>query len=263
MKTKLFVVLPVYKGDKLDFIKLSVESILNQTFKEFILLIVKDGLLTTEQENYLSSLSDTRLQYLQLKQNKGLPVALNIGVKEALSKGAKYIARMDADDIALPKRFEKQINYLEEYLDIEILGTPAELIDEKGNVIGNKKVRSKISFEDMLKNCELIHPSVIFRSAFFEKYGFYDEKLLKSQDYDLWLRALNKGAVVHNLQEILLQFRYEIEIISRRKKEQDYNIEIKRKYLKGIDFYKSISRHLLIKYLPNFVIKFLLKRKIK
>ncbi len=261
---KIAVIMSLYKNDKFKYFKKAVDSILAQTFTEFDLFIQCDGVVEEECRKYIYALEDKRVFFRERQENKGLAKSLNeLLSQEVLPKNYEYIARMDADDIALPQRFEKQVKYLEEYLDVEILGTSAELIDEKGIVIGNKELKSKVSFKDMLKNCELIHPSVMFRSRFFEKYGFYDEQLLKSQDYDLWLRALNKEAVVHNLQETLLQFRYEIEIVSRRKKEQDYNIEIKRKYLKGVDFYKSISKHLFIKYLPNYVIKFLLKRKIR
>lgn len=263
MMSELFVILPVYKGDKIEFINESMNSILSQTYNDFVLFIVKDGALNKEQEIYFSHIIDSRVEFLAMKENKGLPTALNVGVKKALERGAKYIARMDADDIALPTRFEEQISYMKKNKKIELLGTSAELINEKGIIIGIKNVKQKVSFEDMIKSCELVHPSVMFKSDFFCEYGYYNEHLMKSQDYDLWLRALNKGATIHNLTKPLLKFRYEIAIISRRKKEQDYNIQIKRKYLKGFTFYKSIMKHLAIKYLPTFVLKYLLKQKIK
>ncbi|WP_028888619.1 glycosyltransferase [Tenacibaculum ovolyticum] len=261
--SKLAVILPVYSGDNLDFFKKSVSSILNQTYTEFILFIIKDGRLKKEHEVFLSSIRDTRLNLIGIKKNKGLPNALNIGIKKALHSGVEYIARMDADDIAKPNRLLNQIKFLEENREVKILGCEAVLIDENANQIGNKKVKEEVTFKTLLKNCELIHPSVVFRADVFEKIGFYDVSLSKSQDYDLWLRAAKEKIVIRNLKEPLMQFRYERQLIKRRKDEQKFNILIKRKHLKGLSFYTSIIKHLLIMYIPTFLLKKILEFKIR
>ncbi len=264
-KIKAAVLLPVYYKDNPQWLSLSVESVLTQQGVDFDLFILCDGNLTKELDEFLTKTKKQHDNFIIFRneKNRGLPFVLNDGIRYGLQNNYDFFFRMDADDISLPERFAKQILYMKNNAAVELLGTSAELINENTKKIGTKNVKSKVSFDEMLNNCEVIHPTVLFRKSFFAKYGFYDENLLKSQDYDLWLRALKQGCIIHNLDEILLKFRYEINIITRRKKEQDYNIAIKRKYLKGIKFYKSISKHLAIKYMPNFVIKFLLKRKIK
>lgn len=261
--TKLAVVLPTYKGDNLELLKLAVDSILNQSFRDFWLILVLDGPLNSNQEDFLKTIHDKRVEVIRLEKNAGLPTALNKGVKRALDLKVEFVARMDADDISYLYRFEKQISYLKDYTDVDILGSEADLIDNDSKLIGYKKVMPNVDFRSLLENCELIHPSVMFRATVFSKIGFYDEMLQKSQDYELWLRAANQNIKIRNIKKPLLQFRYEDKIIDRRKKEQKFNILIKKKYVSGLSFYRYSLRHFIIMYLPENILKILLLFKIR
>lgn len=258
--TKTVVILPVYKKDNPLFFDAAVKSILHQSV-DVDLYICQDGRLTESLEKLCYAYPNDRVKIIQSKENRGLPTILNKGIKIALDQGYDYIARMDADDISDPKRMEKQITYLCENKEVHVLGTNATLINDQGDCIGKKDLKHEVFFKDLKYNCELVHPSVMFRRSFFLKFGFYDESLLKSQDYELWLRSSKNGAIIRNLSMHLMQFRYEPNIISRRKKEQKYNIKIKYNSLNFVDFFPSIVRHLFILLCPAPILKWLLNKK--
>jgi len=258
--SKAITVMATFSKDNLHYLKLSLESVLNQTEKNHQIILVKDGKLTHEQEEYLASINSRNLKTIQLELNRGLPAALNCGIKQAIKDGAMYVARMDADDISIENRLSEQIKYLEVHSEVDIVGSYAKLIDSNSQLIGCKKVKLNVTYNDMLSKCELIHPSVLFRKTFFDNIGFYDESLLKSQDYDLWLRALKKGVIIHNIPQFLISFRYESGLISRRKKEQKYNLYIKKKHLSGWEYYKSIIKPLFILLMPKFILRIILKQ---
>jgi hypothetical protein len=263
MRVKLSVIMSVYKNDSLENLILSVESILMQTLNNFHFYIQTDGIIPKQLDSYLDSLADDRVIILKRDKNIGLAASLNDLLEHILPLDYKYIARMDADDISDINRFKEQVAFLELNKLVDLVGTNANLINEKSNIIGVKKVKQKVSFTDMIKKCELIHPSIMFRNTFFEKFGLYDVSLKKSQDFDLWLRALLKGANIENLQKNLINFRYEEEIINRRKNEQKQNMLIKKKYLSGYKYYLSIVPNFIIMILPNFILKIIIQLKIK
>lgn len=260
---KLAVILPVYKKDNPTFFKDAVESILNQTFSNLVLYVVKDGPISDGLSAVLSAIDDDRLREIGYQNNRGLPSAINYGVKVALKEGFTYIARMDADDISHADRFEKQIAFLEKYQEYNLVGSDVYLINNQTERIGSRELMHDFGFQELTKSCQLAHPSVVFRADFFDKVGLYDESLMKSQDYEFWLRAAQKGVKMGNLNEYLLSFRYEPELIERRKNEQIFNIRIKRKYLKGFSFYRSVLPHVMIMILPEFTLRFLLNQRIK
>ena len=258
--TKVAVILPVYFADHPIIFDKAIQSILLQT-EACHLFVCQDGTLTKELHQLCESYPKEKVSLLYSHENKGLPSTLNRGIRMALKQGYEYIARMDADDISMPNRLELQLKYLRQHPKVDLVGCQAELIDKSGNYCGIKKVNENIIFNSLKFNCDLIHPSVMFKSTFFEDYGFYDESLLKSQDYELWLRASQKGAVIRNIQLSLISFRYEPELISRRKKEQWFNIKIKYKYLNKWQFLPGIARHLFILICPTFILKWLLIKK--
>ena len=257
------VILPVYIKDKLDFFKEAIESLLSQTHKSFSIVVVKDGPIDGEVEDYLQTILSDNIQILDLKENKGLPVALNKGIKHCLTKGYKYIARMDADDISHPKRLETQIDFLRKNPKTLIVGTNATIIDEAGNTLKEKVVKSKVSLNNLLLRCELIHPSVMFRAEFFDKIGYYNESLRKSQDYELWMRTIVKGGEIRNINEALIRFRYEPDIVRRRKAEQRINIQLKKKFAKWpLNLLYSVPNYLILISPKSLLNKMVLKKKV-
>ena len=260
---ELVVIMSLYKNDKLEYLQKTVNSILSQSFSEFDFLIQFDGEVNEDCANYLSSLNDDRIKIFKRSENKGLAQSLNELLEYALKQGYKYIARMDADDICSEDRLQKQVDYLKKNQNVDLVGTCANIIDEKGKLIGQKMVAQEITFDSLIKSCDLIHPSVMFKSEFFKLYGDYNTYFKKSQDYELWLRASKDGAVIHNIQEVLFNLRYESQIIHRRKVEQKYNIQIKKKYLSGFKLLIAIIPNVLVMILPQFIISTIIRFKIK
>src|SRR5688500_300589 len=126
MSPKISVILPVYNGQL--FLKAAIESILNQSYGNFELLIINDGSVD-DTEKIIFGFNDLRIRYIRNERNLGLIATLNKGLD--LAKG-EYIARMDNDDISLPARLEKQLAYLEENKHVSVLATKLVIINEKG-----------------------------------------------------------------------------------------------------------------------------------
>lgn len=190
-----------------NYLTKSIESICNQTFKDWELVLVDDG--SSDQSLRIANEYAARMSNIvciSTGVNIGLPSALNIAICKARGK---YIARADADDISLPERIEKQVKYMEVNPDIDILGTGAFLINSSGERVCSKTLKEnhfEISSQHY-RSTIFFHPSVVIRKCFFKYTGFYDAKLLRSQDKELWLRGIKAGAKYHNLQECLIEYR--------------------------------------------------------
>jgi len=213
---KISVLMPVYNAQK--YIKVAVESILNQTFTDFEFIIINDGSSDESLkiiEGY--ALQDARIKVIN-RENKGLIKTLNEGLK--LAKG-KYIARMDADDISLPLRFEKQIQYLEEHSDCIAVGTLAKLIDSDGDVIGpmgSLTAHSEIDNAHLNgKGGAIVHPSAMFRTDEVLSEGGYLEGFMHAEDLELWLRLAEVGKLA-NIPETLFLYRQHLDSIGYTKR---------------------------------------------
>ena len=125
MNPLVSIILPAYNCEK--FIRKTIHSLINQTYSNFELLVINDG-STDATTSIIQSFKDTRIQLIQNEKNKGLIYTLNKGIE--LSKG-KYIARIDADDICLPERLQKQVNWLEKNTQIAIVATQILLIENR------------------------------------------------------------------------------------------------------------------------------------
>jgi glycosyltransferase involved in cell wall biosynthesis len=191
----------------------AIASILAQTFSDFELIIIDDG-STDGTADLLKefTIKDTRVRIITNETNIGLTRSLNLALKQARGE---YIARMDADDIALPNRLERQIAFLKSHPDISIVGTAYEWIDKDGNVIGKPKM---ITGADAIHRAlprtnPLLHSSVMIRRSALDQVGGYNETMKRAQDYDLWLR-LSRTCKFENLSEVLMQKRVTRNIIS-------------------------------------------------
>lgn len=203
MKPTISVVMPVYNGEK--YLKEAIESILNQSFKDFELILINDG-STDSSTEIVKSFNDQRIVFIDNGGNIGLSKSFNKGI--ALAKGT-YIARMDADDIATPERLEKQLKYLEANPEIDILGSAITIINEHGQNIG--KASKPLTHEGIkwqsLFSTPLLHPTVMARAQILKNHTF-NENLHNSEDYELWSRLLWKTETrFANLSEALLKYR--------------------------------------------------------
>ncbi|MCK4918257.1 MAG: glycosyltransferase family 2 protein [Candidatus Pacebacteria bacterium] len=201
-KPVVTVLMPVYNGEK--YLKEAINSILNQTFNDFEFLIINDG-STDKSEEIICSYKDLRIKLINNEVNLGIIKSLNKGID--LAKG-KYIARMDADDISLPKRLEIQVKFMDKNPRIGIAGSWAKVL-ENGKTQKYAKIISdpeKIKIT-LLFRCLLIHPSIIIRKNLLEKNNLrYNLNHEHAEDYGLWNNAV-KCFPITNIKNALIQYR--------------------------------------------------------
>lgn len=216
---RIAVIMSTYRNDVLDYVKLSVESILNQTYKDFDLYIQYDGPVREEVNKYLSALTDERVKIQRRDENKGLAQSLNDLLNIVMPLGYQYIARMDADDISEPERFEKQLAYFESHKDIECLGTWAIEITSDGEEYFRKQMPESYEgcFELFRKRDCMIHPTVMFRRSYLEKAGMYDLDTFFGEDTMMWAQGFKAGCKMGNVPEYLLRFRLDDNFFDRRR----------------------------------------------
>jgi glycosyltransferase involved in cell wall biosynthesis len=202
---KITILMSVYNG--LPFLEDSIQSILNQSFKDFEFLIIDDCSSDTSLEvleTYIKK--DERIRLIKNNKNQGLGYNLKKGVE--LAKG-DYIARMDDDDISLPHRLQTQYDFATKNPDIDIIGSYATDIDENGNEKGLRKM--PISNDDIIKyiwTCPIIHPTAFIKKEALIKAGSYGNEK-RRQDYALWFRCAKAGLKFANIPEPLLKYRFE------------------------------------------------------
>lgn len=214
MQVKISVILPVRNGAA--YISAAAGSILSQTFQDFELLVIDDG-STDGTGAILEELarSDPRLRVLN-NPGEGLVDALNHGIA---SSSAPLIARMDADDISLPERLQRQYDFLAAHPDIDAVGTQVSFIDERGAPTGKTTAlpeSPEAIAKTLLKYCCLRHPTVVMRRAALDRAGFYRAQVPAAEDLDLWLRLAEHGRLA-NLPEPLLLYRVHAAQVSQDK----------------------------------------------
>lgn len=193
------VLLPVYNGEQ--FIAEAVNSILKQTYTNFELLIMDDG-STDQTPKILKELAryDSRIR-LHRSKNRGLIATLNKGLTLSFTE---LIARMDADDCALPERLALQKAYMDAHPQIAVCGTGIKMY-ESGRVV---IPRYGAPFDVLcLFGSPMAHPTVMYRRSVILKMGGYAEHMLAAEDYDLWCRLASAGYGIDNLPQPLLRYR--------------------------------------------------------
>ncbi len=199
-KPLVSVVMPVYNGE--NYLNEAIDSILNQTYSDFEFIILNDG-STDRTEEIILSYKDPRIVYVKNPENLQIVRTLNRGI--ALAKG-KYIARMDADDISLPVRFEKQLYFMENNPDVGVCGTWVKTFGENVNSqTWQYPVESEVIKVSLIFNSPFAHPSVFIRKSLFDLYS-YEESFTKAEDYYLWYQSKDFFNFA-NLPQVLLCYR--------------------------------------------------------
>ena len=207
MVKSLTVLMSVYNGE--IYLEEAIESILHQTFTDFDFLIIDDA-STDKTSDILEKFTqqDSRIKIITNEKNSGLAYSLAKGVEAAKTP---WIARMDADDISMRDRLEKQMKYLAENPETDILGGYALDINDRGEILDSRKVPT--DHDNIVKfiwTNPLIHPTVLFRRSAILKIGSYYCKTPKRipEDYDLWFRSCAAGLQFANLPEPLIYYRF-------------------------------------------------------
>ena len=203
-------------NEPLQWIRFAVESILKQSFTDFEVIIVCDNPQHSEGIKYIEGLSDGRIQLILNKENLGPTKSFNIGISASCGE---YIAKMDADDISLPERLAKQVDYLDAHPQISVCATDVHRIGSDGKIIRRNRYRTKRDQSLLLiQNC-IAHPSVMYRRSLLElRDPLYNEDFRYAQDYELWQFLTLKGCRMHMLEEALLLYRNSPQQISRAKR---------------------------------------------
>jgi glycosyltransferase EpsE len=199
-----------------DTLGASVESILDQDYRNLELVVCDDGSQDRSAELLRAyAEKDRRIVFLQSDRNRGLAHSLNRCMEAA---GGEYLARMDGDDISRPERIGRQVAFLEAHPEMDICGSSVLLFDSTGTW-GKHDYPERPSPKSFLFKSPFVHPSVMFRASCLRAAGGYDEDpaLGRSEDYDLFMRLYASGSRGYNIQDYLLEYREELGTYRRRK----------------------------------------------
>lgn len=218
MKNRVSVVMSAY-NEKVEWLRKSINSILEQTYENFEFIIILDNPFNLELKDYLLKICelDDRVKVIINEKNLGIVESINRGIDVA---EGEYIARMDADDIAVKERLEKQVIFLDNNPNIHLVGSKMIFIDEEGNKLyeDQYKLEKKEEIIEHLKYCNAFsHPTFMFRRKTIIDLGKY-RNALYAEDYDLCMRLVVQGYEISNIPEVLLYYRLRDSGISLGKK---------------------------------------------
>jgi len=217
---QMVALMSVYKNDNPEHLRLSVDSILNQTYQDFLLLIGVDGAIGVGLADTLHSYDENpKVKIFWFEENRGLTAVLNNLLDEGKKLQPAFYARMDADDISYTDRFEKQVQYLTANPELDVIGGAIEEMEYDGSLNG-KVIQYPLThqecFDFFATRNPLAHPAVMFRAIFFDKVSSYNASYKKNQDTELWFRAFKMGCKFGNLKDVVLTFRVSKDMYKRR-----------------------------------------------
>lgn len=267
---RIAVIMSLYKNDVVDYVKLAVESILNQTYKELDFYIQYDGKIRPEVDEFLTGLKDERVKIMRRDVNKGLAQSLNDLLTIVMPMGYKYIARMDADDISELDRIEKQMAYLLQNPDVDCVGGAINEIDENGNNRG-KVTSYPCNPEEarafFCKRNPVAHPTVMMRRSMFEKAGgYYPMDFERNEDTMLWYKSYMGGAKIANLPDVVLNFRMTDAMFTQRRNGKAFaksQLKMRKKINKDLGYGIIANVYAYAMYMlmvsPSWLLKFAYK----
>ncbi len=213
---RVSVVMSVYNGER--YVGEAIESILNQTFRDFEFIIVDDGSVDSTPR-ILASYQDPRIRIYR-QPNRGQSSALNRGIRHA---SGGYIARMDADDVSFPERLEREVSFLDAHREIGLVGTWCVKVD-----VGTGKKRVQSLPEDdiairkfMTVDNPFIHSSIMVRKSVLDTVGLYDEGLIW-QDYELWVRVAKSHRMANIREPLIMRRKHPGSLTRTTKKSREF-----------------------------------------
>jgi glycosyltransferase involved in cell wall biosynthesis len=270
------VLLPVYKGDSPDFLKIAVDSMLHQTIPPEEIVIAVDGPITPDLESVIHEY-ETRYGGLfsvyRYKINEGLGKLLNKTLPLCRNE---YIARMDADDYSMPERIEKQFAILDKHTDIDVVGCNVDEFDgEIKNTVAHVILPENPNdiYQFAKTRCPIRHPTLLFKKTDVLKAGNYSVQAYvqdSTQDYDLIVKLLQTGSKVFNIQQPLVYMRISKEFYNRRSGLRYLrSVYItKRNFLKSgfmsfKEFLLSFGSHSIVMIMPVWLRKFIYNKLLR
>lgn len=218
-KPLVTIAMPVYMAEAT--IKDAVKSVLEQTCPDFELLIVDDG-SNDNTLDIIRAFSDERIKLLADGKHKGIAARLNQMISMAQGK---FLARMDADDMMMPMRLEKQLAFFQKHPEADAVGCSAVVIDEQGRELGIRKEKNSNGESDFAKVKSLIHPSVMGHVYWFRKH-LYNEKYSGCEDYELWLRVKNEATLLEMAEPLIFYREHLIYDVKRVWRERALGIKM-------------------------------------
>jgi glycosyltransferase involved in cell wall biosynthesis len=247
-KPRIGVLMPVY--NVAPFIKESIQSIMNQSFSDFELLII-DDCSTDETFNIIQTFQDDRIKLIRNEVNKGLVYGLNLGLQLLQND---YIARMDGDDLCLPNRLEYQVRFMDENPEVVLCGTQAywDEIGQDGVLGKSHKWDYPTSDEairvSLLWSASFVHPSVIMRGDVIRRnHMIYDDSYtIACEDWHMWIRLSSLGKIA-NLNERLMRYRIRKGSLHRSDPSMamKLNYQVRKFYLKSMGLDESVIQKIL------------------
>lgn len=255
----------VYKNDRPEYVRVALDSVLvDQSVKPTEVVLVQDGQVSDGLSSLLSEYESKYpevMHTIRLERNAGLGNALKLGVENA-----KYdiCARMDSDDICSSDRFEKQLAYLKEHPECDIVGGQiTEFIDTPDNIVGKREVPcdNEAIYHYMRSRCALNHPTVMFRKKAVLDAGNYQDWFW-NEDYYMWIRMMERGCVFANLPDVLVNMRSGLDQYGRRGGKKYFNSEIG---IKKLMFEKGMitRKEYFINYIQRFIIQLMLPKSVR
>lgn len=243
------IIMPYYQ--KKEFINDSIDSILNQSYEKFEIIIVNDE-LSFDSKLVLKEIlkKDKRIKVIENDGNIGAGQTRNNGIK--FSKG-EYIAFCDCDDLWKKDKLEKQINFMK-LENINFSHTAYEIIDEKNNKIGLRNIKKFITFKELEKSCDIGLSTVILKKKIFDNIYFKFPKLKTKEDYVLWLKFSKNGVDLVGLNEKLTLW---------RKSSNSLSSNIVQKLIDGFKVYNTYLKYNKVHSFVNLLIlsfNFMLKK---
>lgn len=260
------IIMGVYNCKNKKLLENSVRSIIDQTYRDWELIICNDG-STDDTLDFLNRLADLdeRITIVSYRENKGLSCALNTALKKATGK---YIARQDDDDISYPSRLEVQLNFILTHKEYQIVGCIADVYDNEiwGQFLLNEKPLTK----DFMSHSQFLHPSVVIdRDALFDVGGYRTAwETRKAEDYDLFMRMYAKGYKGYNIQQKLYKYRV-VNGNSKHRKFKDYFQEAIVRYQGfkklnlGVKSIPYILKPIIIGIIPQIIFRHIKNKQYK
>ncbi len=268
------VLMSVYYKENPEWLRISIDSMLNQTVFPSEFVLVEDGPLTEELNKVVAAFQKkykNLFKVIKLKENQGLGPALKIGIESCSNE---YIARMDSDDYSVSDRIEKQLKKIMEDPELGLVGSNvAEFEGQIENIISLvvlPETQARI-YKFSKRRCPFRHPSLLYKKSCVLKAGNYREFYL-CEDYDLYVRMLSTGCKCYNIQEVLVYMRIGQDFYKRRggykymKSILKFkNLQLKNGYFSIGDYMRSTIPHVIVCLMPNklrdFVYRNLLRKK--